>query len=118
MTRTCLLILASTLFTEASTFNFNYARKTYSFGSQTSGIQNIRLGLAVDGQTNWIESAKRVEWNPTRSRLELTFNDFQWAITFTPRGVDWLAVSSGVRHRSDDYLVLLFYGIKPSVVIR
>ena len=106
MTRTCLLILASTLFTEASTFNFNYARKTYSFGSQTSGIQNTRLGLAVDGQTNWIESAKRVEWNSTRSRLELTFNDFQWAITFTPRGVDWLAVSSIIHNTSQQPLKL------------
>ena len=106
MTRTCLLILASTLFTEASTFNFNYARKTYSFGSQTSGIQNTRLGLAVDGQTNWIESAKRVEWNSTRSRLELTFNDFQWAITFTPRGDDWLAVSSIIHNTSQQPLKL------------
>lgn len=72
MTPTCLLILASTLFTEASTFNFNYASKTY---------------------------------------------DFQWTITFTPRGDDWLAVNSVIDNTFPQPLKLTHANLAPLIAM-
>ena len=93
----CLLLFGLGL--QAATLTVDPLRQ-YSFTSASSGVQDVRMGIDIDGKTFWSEAAHSRAWDATRGRLSLTFADFQWVITFSQRVGEWLAVGSSIFNTS------------------